>query len=75
MIKSIIGTGVVGKSVCKKMCLGTHFPRKFCPTGQNFLGKNVQPDRDSCPTLGKYVLGIQLLQAVVKCVLVTYIAH
>ena len=34
---------------------GTYYPRKICPTGQTFLGKYVWPDRNSCPTLGKFV--------------------
>ena len=42
-------TGVGGKSVCQAdVSGGTHFPRKFCPTGQDILSAS----RIICPGLG-----------------------
>ena len=42
-------TGVGGKSVCQADASGgTHFPRKFCPTGQDILSTS----RIMCPGLG-----------------------
>ena len=39
----------VGKYVQEtgKYVQETYFPRKFCPTGQIYLGKNVRPDRNT----------------------------
>ena len=55
-IASYTGAGVVGKSVRIGYCVReTHYPRKICPTGETFLGKYVRTDRNSCPTLGKFV--------------------
>ena len=39
LVKDIRMSGVGGKHVTRKMCPGngTHFPTKFCPTGQDIL--------------------------------------
>ena len=43
------GAGVGGKSVRQAdVSGGTHFPRKFCPTGQDILSAS----RIMCPGLG-----------------------
>ena len=52
-LSSLISTAVGGKSVRQADASGgTHFPRKFCPTGQDILSA----PRIICPGLGgKYV--------------------